>query len=123
MASVACYLIRCETTQVTRTELSKEIIKLGKYMNDKVFQIWHQKREQGFFSWLSKSTLGSFAFYLVFSIAFQYSSIGEQGIASFVKSQWVNYVLFTGLMIVANGLLWLYRESSYKKEACRRNIM
>ncbi|KNH13681.1 hypothetical protein BCU99_06240 [Vibrio cyclitrophicus] len=92
-------------------------------MNDKVFEVWQKKREQGFFSWLFKSTLGAFAFYLVFSIAFQFSSIGEQGIPAFLQSQALNYVLFTALMLLANGVLWLYRESSYKKEARRRNIV
>ncbi|GEA59943.1 hypothetical protein [Vibrio comitans] len=92
-------------------------------MNDKVFQIWQKKREQGFVNWLFKSTTGAVAFYLVFSIAFQYSSIGEMGMLAFLQSQLLNYVLFTALMLCANGLLWLYRESSYKKEARRRNII
>lgn len=97
--------------------------KPGNRMNDKVFEIWHVKRQQGLWSWLFKSTRAAFAFYVVFSVAFQYASIGEMGVPAFLKSQWVNYALFTGLMIVANGLLWLYRESSYKKEASRRGML
>ncbi|MDR9830471.1 hypothetical protein RCJ22_33340 [Vibrio sp. FNV 38] len=92
-------------------------------MNDKVFEVWQNKREQGFFTWLFKGTIGAVAFYLVFSIAFQYSSVSEQGIPAFFQSQYLNYVLFTALMLVANSVLWFYRESSYKKEARRRNIV
>jgi len=92
-------------------------------MNDKMFEIWQKKREQGFLSWLFKSTIGAVAFYLVFSVAFQYSSIGEIDIPAFLQSQLLNYALFTALMLFANGMLWLYRESSYKKEAHRRNIV
>ncbi|MDN2483404.1 hypothetical protein [Vibrio agarivorans] len=92
-------------------------------MNDKVFDIWQKKREQGFFAWLSKSTLGAFSFYLVFSVVFQYSSIKEQGIDVFLQSQLSNFVLFAALMLFANCVLWFYRESSFKKEARRRNIL
>lgn len=91
-------------------------------MNEKMFEIWQQKREQGFFTWLFKSTVGAVAFYLIFSIAFQYSYILENGIPAFLQSQLLNFALFTALMLFANGGLWLYRESSYKKEARRRNI-
>ncbi|GAL30926.1 hypothetical protein JCM19239_6995 [Vibrio variabilis] len=90
-------------------------------MNDKVFQIWHQKREQGFLKWIAKSTFAAVLFYMIFSIVFQYSSIGEDGIAVFLLSQINNFGLFAGLMLVANCALWQYRESSYKKEVRRRN--
>ncbi|GEA50824.1 hypothetical protein VIN01S_16280 [Vibrio inusitatus NBRC 102082] len=92
-------------------------------MNDKVFQIWQNKREQGFLRWLYKSTLGAVVFYIVFNTVFQYSSFTELGILAFFQSQLLNYALFTALMFFANSLLWLYRESSYKKEARRRNIL
>lgn len=93
-------------------------------MNDKMFEIWQKKRELGFFNWLFKSTLGAVAFYLIFSIVFQYSSIEEKGgVFALLQSQFTNYVLFAALMLFANGLLWFYRESTYKKEARRRNIL
>lgn len=91
-------------------------------MNDKVFEIWQKKREQGFLTWLFKSTLGAFSFYLVFSVVFQFSSISEQGVVVFLQSQRSNFGLFIGLILLANSLLWIYRESSFKKEAQRRNV-
>ncbi|OBT12040.1 hypothetical protein A9264_15980 [Vibrio sp. UCD-FRSSP16_10] len=92
-------------------------------MNDRVFQVWQQKREQGFLSWLYKSTLGAMVFYMVFNIVFQFSAVSALGILAFLQSQVLNYALFAALILCTNGLLWLYRESSYKKEARRRNIM
>ncbi|CAM2929222.1 hypothetical protein [Vibrio rarus] len=91
-------------------------------MNDKVFQVWQKKREQGFFPWLYKSTLAAVIFYVVFNIAFQYSAFSQMGALPFFKSQLENYGLFAVMMLIANGALWLYRESSYKKEVSRRNI-
>lgn len=92
-------------------------------MNDKVFEIWKKKREQGFFKWFYKSTLGAVVFYIVFNVAFQFSSFSELGGFAFFQSQLLNYGLFTALMFCANGALWFYRESSYKKEASRRNLI
>ncbi|GEM79427.1 hypothetical protein VSU01S_16720 [Vibrio superstes NBRC 103154] len=116
-------LVKVITCKVKVSNSATREIKLGSYMNDKVFEIWQKKREQGFLSWLFKSTLGAVAFYLVFSIVFQYSSISEQGVPAFIQSQASNYALFTILMLIGNGVLWLYREASYKKEARRRNIL
>ncbi|USD68053.1 hypothetical protein [Vibrio sp. SCSIO 43136] len=91
-------------------------------MNDKVFEIWQKKREQGFLAWVFKSTTGAVAFYLVFSIVFQFSSASEQGVLVFMQSQLSNYVLFTSLIFLGNCALWFYRESSFKKEVKRRGV-
>lgn len=91
-------------------------------MNDKVFEIWQKKREQGFHVWLFKSTFAAVLFYIIFNIVFQYSVVSEQGILAFLQSQFSNFGLFTILMLLANCALWFYRESSYKKEVQRRNI-
>jgi uncharacterized membrane-anchored protein len=90
-------------------------------MNDKVFQIWHKKREHGFLNWISKSTFAAVLFYMIFSIVFQYSAVSDAGILVFLQNQAKNFGLFAGLMLAANSGLWLYRESSYKKEVRRRN--
>ncbi|MCL9774203.1 hypothetical protein [Vibrio methylphosphonaticus] len=92
-------------------------------MNDKMFEIWQKKRELGFVTWLYKSTLVAVCFYLIFSSIFQYSVISQQGIWAFLQSQLSNYALFTALITATNAGLWFYRESSYKKEARRRNLL
>ncbi|MEZ8987993.1 hypothetical protein AB4343_10935 [Vibrio breoganii] len=115
--------VKVITCKIKVSKSTTRKIELGSYMNDKVFEIWQRKREQGFLSWLFKSTLGAVAFYLVFSIVFQYSTVSEQGVPAFFQSQASNFALFTLLMLIGNGVLWLYREASFKKEARRRNIL